>query len=77
MEETQTKTVPITKRMVWEAYKQVRKKGKATGVDNQSMKEFEEKLKKNLYKLWNRLASGSYFPQAVKEEKTWNTDNRR
>lgn len=55
----------ISKRMVWEAYKQVKAKRGAAGVDEQSIKEFEADLENNLYRLWNRLASGSYFPQPV------------
>jgi len=63
---TTGKPLPITKRMVWNAYKQVRGNGKAEGVDGQSMAEFEQDMENNLYKLWNRLASGSYFPPAVR-----------
>lgn len=63
-----TKPLPISKEMVWKAYKKVRKnKGKA-GIDNESLQGFDEQLSDNLYKLWNRLASGSYFPPAVKEQ---------
>ena len=61
-----TKPFAISKRAVWEAYKRVKKNGGAAGVDDQSLAEFEEKLSDNLYKLWNRLASGSYFPPPVK-----------
>ena len=60
------KPFTITKRMVWEAYKRVRRNSGAAGVDEQSLAEFEEDLVNNLYKLWNRLASGSYFPPPVK-----------
>lgn len=60
------KPFPITKRMVWEAYLKIRGKGKAAGVDQQSLGEFESNLKDNLYRLWNRMASGSYFPPPVK-----------
>jgi group II intron reverse transcriptase/maturase len=56
----------ITKRQVWEAYKRVRANQGAAGVDGQSIAEFERELANNLYKLWNRLASGSYFPPPVK-----------
>jgi RNA-directed DNA polymerase len=45
----------------------VKTKGKAYGVGGVTMKEFEEKLTGNLYKIWNRLASGTYFPPAVRE----------
>lgn len=60
------KSLPITKRMVWEAYKEVRNKGKAAGVDAQSMDVFAENLRDNLYRLWSRMASGSYFPAPVR-----------
>jgi group II intron reverse transcriptase/maturase len=52
--------------MVWQAWLQIRSNGKAAGVDGKSLGEFESNLKDNLYRLWNRLASGSYFPPAVK-----------
>ncbi|MGX1356985.1 group II intron reverse transcriptase/maturase [Bradyrhizobium elkanii] len=60
------KPLPITKRMVWEAYKLVKKKGKAAGVDGQSLEDFAGDLENHLYRLWNRLASGSYFPPPVR-----------
>ncbi len=60
------KPLPITKRMVWEAYRRVRGNGKAAGVDAQSLSAFAENLEDNLYRLWNRMASGSYFPPPVK-----------
>jgi RNA-directed DNA polymerase len=56
----------ISKRQVWDAYKRVKANRGAAGVDGQSIAEFEENLKSNLYKLWNRLASGSYFPPPVR-----------
>ena len=58
----ETKPFGISKRVVWEAYRRVRKNGGAAGVDRQSLEEFEQDLSNNLYKLWNRLASGSYIP---------------
>jgi len=61
-----TKPFAITKRSVWQAYKRIRQNGGAAGVDDQSLAEFGEDLSNNLYKLWNRLASGSYFPPPVK-----------
>ncbi len=67
MDKTQTKPMPISKQMVWAAYQKVKTKGKAYGVDHLSMKDFEMKLSGNLYKIWNRLASGTYFPPAVRE----------
>lgn len=66
-EETKSKFVPVTKLMVYEAYKKVKANRGGAGVDSMSIKEFEENLGKNLYKIWNRLASGSYFPPAVRE----------
>ncbi|MFK4505183.1 group II intron reverse transcriptase/maturase [Bradyrhizobium daqingense] len=59
------KPLPITKRMVWEAYKLV-KKGKAAGVDGQSLEDFAGDLENHRYRLWNRLVSGSYFPPPVR-----------
>lgn len=53
--------------MVWKAYRKVRANGKSAGVDEVSMDAFNADRTKHLYKLWNRLASGSYFPPAVRE----------
>jgi RNA-directed DNA polymerase len=60
------KPFDIPKRWVWEAYKRVKANRGAAGVDGQSIEAFEEDLTNNLYKLWNRLSSGSYFPPPVK-----------
>ncbi|MCY1289129.1 group II intron reverse transcriptase/maturase [compost metagenome] len=60
------KPLPIGKRQVWEAYKRVKANRGAAGVDGQTLTEFEESVSDNLYKLWNRLASGSYMPPAVR-----------
>ena len=62
-----TKPIEIPKTVVWEAYKQVKANRGAAGIDNQSIKDFEKDLKKNLYKIWNRMSSGSYFPPPVKQ----------
>ena len=56
----------ISKQEVWAAYKRVRANGGAAGVDGQSIAEFEVNLADNLYKLWNRMSSGSYFPPPVR-----------
>ena len=64
---TETKSVPVTKRMVWEAYKKVRANKGAPGVDAVSIQTFEERLGDNLYVIWNRMTSGSYIPPAVKQ----------
>lgn len=60
------KSFAISKQMVWDAYKRVRTRGGAAGIDEQTIAEFERDLKNNLYKLWNRMSSGAYFPPAVK-----------
>ncbi|VVP43669.1 group II intron reverse transcriptase/maturase [Pseudomonas fluorescens] len=60
------KPFSISKAIVWEAYQRVKANGGAAGVDHQSIEGFEVNLKMNLYKLWNRMASGSYFPPPVR-----------
>jgi RNA-directed DNA polymerase len=55
-----------TRREVWEAYKRVKANRGAAGVDGVTIAEFERDLSKNLYRIWNRMASGSYFPPPVK-----------
>lgn len=62
-----TKPVPITFKMVVDAYRKVRQGGKAVGIDGESWKTFDERLEDNLYVIWNRLASGTYHPSAVRE----------
>ena len=56
----------ISKRAVWEAYEKVKAKKGAPGVDAVSLTEFEKDLKNNLYKIWNRMSSGTYFPPPVR-----------
>jgi len=56
----------IAKREVWEAYKQVKANRGAAGVDGQSIEDFDRDLGKNLYRIWNRMSSGSYFPPPVR-----------
>jgi RNA-directed DNA polymerase len=56
----------IAKRDVWEAYKQVKANRGAAGVDGQSIEDFDRDLSKNLYRVWNRMCSGSYFPPPVR-----------
>jgi RNA-directed DNA polymerase len=63
----ETKSIPISRQMVWEAYQKVRSNKGSAGIDAISMEEFDANRSKYLYKLWNRMASGSYFPPAVKE----------
>jgi RNA-directed DNA polymerase len=59
----------ISKWEVWEAYKRVKANKGAAGVDEQSIEDFEKRLKKNLYKIWNRMSSGSYLPPPVRTVK--------
>jgi RNA-directed DNA polymerase len=61
-----TKPFTINKWLVYEAYQAVKANAGAAGVDRQSIGDFEADLKGNLYKIWNRMSSGSYFPPPVK-----------
>lgn len=61
------KPFDISKRLVWKAWQLVRANRGAAGVDGESLDEFERDLKNNLYRLWNRMSSGSYFPAPVRE----------
>jgi RNA-directed DNA polymerase len=67
-EEPMSKAKPfnISKRVVLEAYKRVKANKGAAGVDKESITDFEKDLKDNLYKIWNRMSSGSYFPPPVR-----------
>jgi group II intron reverse transcriptase/maturase len=60
------KPFDISKQVVWDAYQRVRANHGAAGVDGQSLATFEEDLKSQLYKVWNRMSSGSYFPPPVR-----------
>ena len=60
------KPFDIPKREVWEAFKKVKANQGAAGVDGQTVADFEADLSNNLYKLWNRMSSGSYFPPPVR-----------
>ncbi|SHN45656.1 reverse transcriptase domain-containing protein [Chitinophaga sp. CF418] len=62
----ETKAHPITKRMVLDAYKKVKSNKGSAGVDEQSLEDYGKNLPQNLYKLWNRMTSGSYQPSLVK-----------
>jgi RNA-directed DNA polymerase len=64
---TSAKPYCIAKRVVWEAYQLVKANRGAAGVDDETIAMFEQNLSGNLYKLWNRMASGSYFPPPVKQ----------
>jgi len=61
-----TKPFAVPKTLVWEAFQRVKANGGSAGVDDESIAKFEQNLGDNLYKLWNRMGSGSYFPPPVK-----------
>ena len=65
--ETKSRPIPITKEMVRKAYRKVFVNKGSAGVDEEDWDEFNHNLSKNLYKIWNRMSSGSYFPKPVKE----------
>jgi RNA-directed DNA polymerase len=66
MPKLKDKPFVIPKPLVWEAYRRVRANKGAPGVDGQDLDEFESDLQGNLYRIWNRMSSGSYFPPAVR-----------
>lgn len=72
----EAKPFQISKKQVWDAFKRVKANRGAAGVDGQSIADFEEDLKNSLYKLWNRLSSGSYFPPAVRRVEIPKSDGR-
>ncbi len=59
------KSFEISKQVVWKSWLKVKSNGGTYGVDKQSISTFEENLEMNLYKVWNRMSSGSYFPPPV------------
>ncbi|MEB2786561.1 reverse transcriptase domain-containing protein [Algoriphagus persicinus] len=63
----ETKSQPITKLMVWQAYRKVKSNKGSAGIDQMSWEDLDKDLSSQLYKLWNRLTSGSYFPSPVKQ----------
>jgi len=77
MEVHVSKTVPIEFKQVVDAYRKVRKGGKAAGIDNESWEDFARKTERNLYVIWNRLASGSYHPRAVREVEIPKKDGKK
>ncbi|MCA1822605.1 MAG: group II intron reverse transcriptase/maturase, partial [Pseudonocardia sp.] len=60
------KSFDIPKMLIWRAYLKVKDNDGAAGVDGKSLVEFERDLQNNLFKLWNRMSSGSYFPKPVR-----------
>lgn len=67
MNEHVSRPVPVTMKMVADAYQKVRRGGQAPGIDGESWEEFDKRVEDNLYVIWNRMSSGSYHPQAVRE----------
>src|SRR5260370_30276273 len=63
---TADKPFKIEKKRMYEAYKAVKSNAGSAGVDGQTIEQFDSDLRSNLYKLWNRMNSGSYFPQPVR-----------
>src|SRR5437867_673065 len=63
---SEAKSYHISKYVVLDAYKRVKANRGAAGIDEETIKDFEKDLKRNLYKIWNRMSSGTYFPPAVK-----------
>jgi group II intron reverse transcriptase/maturase len=63
---SEAKPYNIPKQLVWDAYQRVKANRGAAGVDGESLEAFEKDLKGNLFKIWNRMSSGSYFPSPVR-----------
>jgi RNA-directed DNA polymerase len=68
IEEELTKSLPVSKAMVYESYLRVKQKDGSAGIDRQSIEAFDANLSAHLYKIWNRMASGSYFPSPVRRQ---------
>lgn len=66
MNEEKTKSFAVSKQMVYDSYLKVCDKKGGAGIDKETIKMFDENLSDNLYKIWNRMSSGSYFPPAVR-----------
>src|SRR5665213_3875820 len=66
MNEEKTKSFAVSKQMVYDSYLKVCDKNGGAGIDKETIDMFNENLSGNLYKVWNRMASGSYFPPAVR-----------
>lgn len=72
-----TRVFPITEEQVWSAYLEVRKHGKSAGVDELTMKEYAADRSNQLYKVWNRMSSGSYLPPAVRRVEIPKPDGKK
>jgi len=69
-----TRTYYISPQIVWDSYRQVKANKGSAGIDDITIADFERNLGSNLYSIWNRMASGSYFPLAVKREEIPKSD---
>ena len=66
MNEEKTKSFAVSKQMVYDSYLKVWDKNGSAGIDKETIEMFNANLSGNLYKVWNRMSSGSYFPPAVR-----------
>ena len=66
MNEEKTKSFAVSKQMVYDSYQKVCERNGGAGIDKETIDKFNEDFSSNLYKVWNRMASGSYFPPAVR-----------
>ena len=71
MHATKTKSYNIDKKLVYDAYKAVKDNAGAAGVDKQTIEQFDADLMGNLYKIWNRMSSGSYFRNCSRPVWAW------
>ncbi len=74
---SEVKPFEISKYAVLEAYKRVKTNKGAEGIDNETIADFEVNLKDNLYKIWNRMSSGTYFPPAVRTVEIPKADGKK
>jgi len=74
---SKTKSYSISKHVVWKAYELVKANKGSAGIDDETIADFEKRLKDNLYKIWNRMSSGSYFPPAVKRVEIDKADGKK
>lgn len=72
-----TRSFPITEEQVWSSYLEVRKHGKTAGVDELTLKNYEADRSNQLYKVWNRMSSGSYFPPSVRRVEIPKSDGKK
>jgi len=72
-----TKSFNIPQWLIWSAWKRIKANGGAHGVDAVSIEQFEEDLSNSLYKIWNRMSSGSYFPPPVRRVEIPKGDSKK